>query len=243
MAIANRIFSAESSAGQYFYEEAIGYRNHRDRDNRSIQLGIHDSLDFYRGDIENIESYNLQRYGSQYIKIKATDPVRISIKKPVGEDGSINHLTLHTIVKSNSGNYEVQTGHVLNIDPGSNTEWIYAVVVADDLGSNYNYILSFADGTKNTNTEFTISGQFPNPFNRSITIKLKVITPQNIDIIVYNILGRKIKTIYSGYLSDGNYEYLWNGLNTNGEIVSAGIYYITAVSANRQEWKKITLVK
>lgn len=244
MAIANRILSSDNSAGQYAYEETNGYRDYLDQNNRSIQLGIHDSLNFIMGDVTNIERYNLQQYGSQYIKINSVDPVRISIKKPVGEDGSINDLTLHTIVKSNSGNYEVQTGQVLNIDPGSNTDWIYAVIVADGSeGSNYNYALSFTDGTKNTNTNFTILRQFPNPFNNSITIKLKVITPQNIDLVVYDMLGRKINTIFSGYLSDGNYEYLWNGVNTHNEKVSSGVYYISAVSDNRQEWKKITLIK
>ena len=247
MALANRILSSESSAGQYAYEEAIGYHNYREfsyYDTLSIQLGIYDSLDFAKGNITNIESYNLQQYGSQYIKINSTDPVRISIKKPVGEDDSFSDLTLHTIVKSQSGNFEIQTGQVLNIDPGNNTNWIYAVIVADgNKGSNYNYALSFTDGTKNTNMDFTIMGQYPNPFNNSITIKLKVITPQNIDLVVYDMLGRKINTIYSGFLSDGSYEYLWNGVNTNNKKISSGIYYITAVSDNRQEWKKITLIK
>jgi len=178
----------------------------------------------------------LQQYGSQYIKINATDPVRVSI--------NAQNLTLHTVVKSNSGNYAVQTGSILNIDPGLNTDWIYVVIVADDdNGEEFNYILSFTDGIKNTITDFTILSQFPNPFNNSITIKLKVITPQNIDLEVYDILGRKITTIFSGLLSDGNHEYLWNGNNTNNEKVSSGVYYITAVSDNRQEWKKITLIK
>lgn len=247
MAIANRILSSDNSAGQYSYEEAIGYQNYREYsyyDTLSIQLGVYDSLNFSMGDVTNIESYNLQQYGSQYIKINSVDPVKISIKKPVGEDGSINDLTLHTIVKTISGNYEVQTSNILNIDPGSNNDWIYAVIVADGSeGSNYNYALSFTDGTKNTNTEFTITRQFPNPFNNSITIKLKVITPQYIDLVVYDMLGRKINTIFSGYLSNGNYEYLWNGVNSNNEKVSSGVYYISAVSDNRQEWKKITLIK
>jgi hypothetical protein len=244
MAIANIIFSTGEAVGQYAYEEAIGYKNFRDHYNRSIQLGIYDSLNFFMGDITNIESYNLQQYGSQYIKINSTDPVRISIKKPVGEDGSINDLTLHTVVKSNSGNYEVQSGPVLNIDPGSNTDWIYAVIVADgNERSNYNYDLSFTEGIKNTNTNFTILRQFPNPFNSTITVKLKVITSQNIDLIVYDFLGRKINTIFSGYLSGGSYEYFWNGVNNHNEKVSSGVYFITAVSDNRQEWKKITLIK
>jgi hypothetical protein len=247
MAIANQILSSDNSAGQYSYEEAIGYHNYREFsyfDTLSIQLGIHDSLNFIKGFSTNIISNNLQQYGSQYIKINSADPVRVSIKKPVGDNDPLNDLTLHTIAKSNSGGYDVQTGQILNIDPGLNNEWIYAVIVADDSeGLNYNYDLSFTDGTKNTNTEFTITHQFPNPFNSSITIKLEVITPQNIDLVIYDVLGKKINIIYSGFLSDGRYEYLWNGVNTNNEKVSSGIYYITAVGDNRQEWKKITLIK
>lgn len=247
MAIANAIFSSEDAAGRFSYEEATGYQNYRKEsfyNTLSIQLGFFDSLNFSIGDVTNIESYNLQQYGSQYIKINATDPVRVSINKPAGDNDPLSDLTLHTIVKSNSGNYEVQSGQILNIDPGSNTDWIYAVVVADDDNvEEFNYDLSFTDGIKNTITDFTILGQFPNPFNSSITIKLKVITPQNIDLVVYDMLGRKIATIYSGFLSDGNHEYLWNGVNANNEKVSSGVYYITAMSDNRQEWKKITLVK
>jgi hypothetical protein len=239
MAIANCILSSDNSAGQYSYEEAIGYHNYREEsyyDTLSIQLGIYNSIDFITGIPNNIESYNLQQYGSQYIKVNASDPVKISINTP--------NLTLHSVVKSNSGNYEVQSGNILNIDPGSNTEWIYAVVVADDdNGMDFNYNLAFTDGTKTNYTDFTILGQFPNPFNNSITIKLKVITPHDIDLVVYDMLGRKITTIFSGHLSDGSYEYLWNGVNDNNENVSSGVYYITAVSDNRQEWKKITLIK
>ncbi|MFC1528252.1 MXAN_6640 family putative metalloprotease [Candidatus Neomarinimicrobiota bacterium] len=239
MAIANIIFSSDEEAGQYSYEEAIGYQDYREEsyyDTLAIQLGIYNSIDFINGIPNNIESYNLQQYGSQYIKVNAADPVKVSINTP--------DLTLHTVVKSNSGNYEVQSGNILNIDPGSNSEWIYAVVVADDdNGTDFNYNLSFTDGIKTNYTDFTILGQFPNPFNSSITIKLKVITPQDIDLVVYDMLGRKITTIFSGYLSDGSYEYLWNGLNASNETVSSGVYYITAVSDNRQEWKKITLVK
>ena len=247
MAIANGILSSDNSAGQYAYDESIGYRNYRQfssHDTLSIQLGIYDSLEFTKGIPTNIESHNLQQYGSQYIKINSTDPVRVSINKTTGDNDPLSDLTLHTIVKSNSGYYEVQSGRVLNIDPGSATDWISAVVVADgNEGADYNYELSFTDGIKNTNTNFTILSQFPNPFNISITIKLKVFTLQNIDLVVYDILGRKIKTIYSGFLSGGNYEYLWSGLNANDEKVSSGVYYITAVSENRQEWKKITLIK
>ncbi len=247
MAIANCILSSESSAKQFAYEEASDYHNYREYslyDTLSIQLGIFDSLNFNIGDVTKIESFNLQQYGSQYVKMNSADPVKVSIIKPTDDIDPISDLSLHAISKTNSGNYEVQSGQVLNIDPGSDNDWIYAVVVASgNDGINYNYELSFTNGTKNTITDFTILSQFPNPFNSTTNIKLKIIFPQDIDITVYDILGRKIATIFSGNLTNGIYEYSWNGTNTNNEMVSSGVYYITAVSDNRQEWKKITLVK
>lgn len=245
MSIANAIFSAEDAAGQYAYEEAIGYHNYREysyNDTLSIQLGIYDSLNFIKGIPANIESNNLQLYGSQYIKINATDPVKISI--------NTHDLTLHTVVKSNSGNYEVQSGSVLNIDPGSNTDWIYAVVVASgDEGSDYNYDLSFTDGVSKQNNQFIIGvinsdeDPYPNPFNSIINFKIQVFNSSNIKVSITDILGREVKRLSSGTLEQGIYDYQWNGKTQSDEKVSSGIYFITAVSDNRQEWKKITLIK
>lgn len=253
MAIANRILSSDNSARQYAYEEAASYQNYREYsyyDTLSIELGIHDSLDFIKGIPANIESYNLQQYGSQYIKINFTDPVRISIKKPVGEDGSIDDLTLHTIVKSNSGDYAVQTGRILNIDPGSNTDWIYAVIVADgNEGSDYNYELTFSDGVSKQNNQFIIGvinsdeEPYPNPFNSSINFKIQVFNSSNIKVSITDILGREVKRLSSGTLEQGIYDYQWNGKTQSDEKAPSGVYFITAVSDNRQEWKKITLIK
>ena len=81
------------------------------------------------------------------------------------------------------------------------------------------------------------------PFISKDTNPTGIPLSQNIDLVVYDMLGRKITTIFSGNLSDGSYEYQWNGINANNEKVSSGIYYITAMSDNRQEWKIITLVK
>lgn len=245
MAIANLIFSSESSAGQYAYEEVEGYKSYRDSsyyNTLAIQLGIYDSLNFSVGNIANIESYKLQQYGSQYIKINSTDPIKVSINS--------QNLTLHTVVKSNSGNYAVQSGPVLNVDPGSNTDWIYAVIVADDDNSeDFNYNLSFTDGVSKQNIQFKIGvinsfeEPYPNPFNSSINFKIQVFNTSNINVSITDMLGREVIRLTSGVLEQGIYNYQWNGNNTNNEKVSSGVYYITAVSDNRQKWKKITLIK
>ncbi len=79
--------------------------------------------------------------------------------------------------------------------------------------------------------------------NTSFSIKLMLFSPQSMEISVYDILGREIKTIHSGNLNNGNYEFKWDGRNEGGSIAPSGIYIISVVGNNRREWKKITLVK
>jgi hypothetical protein len=69
---------------------------------------------------------------------------------------------------------------------------------------------------------------YPNPFNPSTKIDFSIPeennSSANISLIVYDLLGRKIKVLYNGYISPGNYEVEWNGLNELNQQVTSGIY-------------------
>ena len=246
-AIANAVFSSSNQAGIYSYEEADDYRNYLDYaqyDTVSIELGIHDSLNFLKGMLGTIESTNLQQYGSQYIKINTDSPIKLSLSKPIGSQDRLIDLKLHTIRKTLSGNYNLQSGHVQNIDPKDNTEWIMAVIVADDTnGNNYDYILNYADGVVETSKYFKILSQYPNPFNSTATIKIRMLSSLQVNVIIYDILGRKITKLFKGNLSEGNHDFKWDGTASDGSKVSSGTYYISVQSENHQVFNKITLIK
>lgn len=249
MIIANCILSSEANTGIYSYEEAQGYNEYFEisyGDTFDIELGILDTIQFNKDDFTTIYSNRLlQPYASQYVKVNTDVPVRISLRESSTNETPIDGLSLHSIVKTLNGNYDINSGTIINIDPSFNTDWIYIAVVSNEENPNsyFNYELVASNGISENITQFTISNYYPNPFNNATNVKIKVTTPQKIDVIVFDILGRKIKTISNGFLSDGSHEFIWDGTTNNGNGVSSGVYYIVADGANHQEWKKVTLVK
>lgn len=83
---------------------------------------------------------------------------------------------------------------------------------------------------------------FPNPFNSNIQIFLTVNTFDFVSIDVYNILGEKIESIYSGYLDVGKHQFNFNGLNPIPEF-SSGTYFIVVRNSEQLRVQKILLVK
>lgn len=74
-------------------------------------------------------------------------------------------------------------------------------------------------------TSFELFQNYPNPFNPSTKIKFSVPTQSNIDVTIFDVLGRKINTLVSENMRPGVYSIEWNGLNYQNSSVSSGIYY------------------
>ncbi|MEA3499769.1 MAG: T9SS type A sorting domain-containing protein, partial [Candidatus Marinimicrobia bacterium] len=88
-----------------------------------------------------------------------------------------------------------------------------------------------------------ISQNFPNPFNNSTTIQYAYPYNFKINITIYNLLGKKVFTLINEKKLAGQYETTWNGKNSDGEIVPAGIYFYKTKLNNITKWKKMVFVK
>ena len=88
-----------------------------------------------------------------------------------------------------------------------------------------------------------IRGNFPNPFNTSTTISFKLPTSGFTNLIIYNIIGQKIRELYSRTLNAGTYNIVWGGRNDNSSPVSSGLYVSRLVSGDRVANKKMMLMK
>jgi len=77
-----------------------------------------------------------------------------------------------------------------------------------------------------SNKNFQIIGNYPNPFNPSTTIKINNHFRNEIAISIYNTLGQLVKTLYSGILEQGEYNFEWDGKNENGLAQSSGLYFV-----------------
>ncbi len=68
------------------------------------------------------------------------------------------------------------------------------------------------------------SSAYPNPFNPSTTIKFTISQESKVEVIVYDIMGKEVRTLINGNNGTGYKEVVWNGKNNAGQQVSSGIY-------------------
>ncbi len=84
---------------------------------------------------------------------------------------------------------------------------------------------------------------YPNPFNPNTTISYSIISDIFVDIKIFDINGKLVRTLLSKEHSKGHHNINWDGTNNRGQLVSAGIYLYTLNSDKFMHTKKMILVK
>ena len=72
--------------------------------------------------------------------------------------------------------------------------------------------------------QFEITQNYPNPFNPTTNIAYNVPADANVSVRVFDMLGREVATLASGFHSTGSYITTWNATNAFGQVMSSGIY-------------------
>jgi hypothetical protein len=92
-------------------------------------------------------------------------------------------------------------------------------------------------------TEFALGQNYPNPFNP--TTKMTIALPKiaQVEMVVYNILGQKVKTLVNEIRPAGYHTIEWNGKNDNGNVVPSGVYFIRMVSDTYTKVNKVLMLK
>ncbi|HQY51610.1 MAG TPA: M12 family metallo-peptidase [Ignavibacteria bacterium] len=86
--------------------------------------------------------------------------------------------------------------------------------------------------------KFDLGNNYPNPFNPVTKIKFDVASAQQVKIIIYNNLGKKISELVNNKLQPGVYE-----VNFNGADMSSGVYFYTMETSDFVMTKKMLLIK
>lgn len=92
-------------------------------------------------------------------------------------------------------------------------------------------------------TEFAAGKNYPNPFNPVTEIKYALPVNVKVDIVIYDILGQKVKTLLSGNKSAGYHSIIWDSTNDYGNKVASGIYIYRLKAGAFQTTKKMMLLK
>ncbi len=161
-------------------------------------------------------------------------------------DDKINWTTLSHITNGQGGTEKISAQasaryvRIYGIQRG--TQYGYSLY---ELAIYNNDISSVNDKNelKNIPSEFTLSNNYPNPFNPSTTIEYEIPKAGYVKIQIYNSIGQLINTIEDDYKNPGKYSIQWNGKNSAGENLSSGIYFYRMSSNGLTLVKKMLLLK
>ncbi len=92
--------------------------------------------------------------------------------------------------------------------------------------------------------KFSLDQNYPNPFNPVTTINYTLKESGAVDLIVFNMLGQKIKTLVNrSQMVAGNHQVTWDGTNDLGQPVSNGIYFYKLQVGTVSKIRKMALLK
>ncbi|MBI2418170.1 MAG: T9SS type A sorting domain-containing protein [Ignavibacteriales bacterium] len=87
-------------------------------------------------------------------------------------------------------------------------------------------------------TEFTLSQNFPNPFNPITKIRFTIPLTSPVKLEIFNTLGQRVGSLIDKELSGGSYEYNWNAAG-----YTSGIYIYRVQAGGAASQRKMILLK
>ena len=85
-------------------------------------------------------------------------------------------------------------------------------------------LLSSINSPKNTAQTFKLFENYPNPFNPTTQITFNLDKPQTISLKIFDIRGRLVRTIQSGFMESGTHTFRWDGSDAQGRRAASGVY-------------------
>lgn len=175
------------------------------------------------------------------------------LRLPYGTDGSVPSFHLLVDVGNTVGQFEVDTACV-----GPSTQLVFAVdsarislsdTVVSRVPSFTKGVVTvtptavFEPGGGSLPSEFRLNQNYPNPFNASTTIEFATSHDDQVSLEVYDLLGRRVKTLVEGHLPPTQYRAEWDGTDPDGKPLPSGIYVYRLTTGNVSESKKMILLK
>ncbi len=83
----------------------------------------------------------------------------------------------------------------------------------------------------------------PNPFNPSTTISYELESQGQVELQVFDLAGRLVRTLYRGSEAAGMHEKVWMGRDKTGRIVATGVYFYRLHAGDEVETRRMLLTK
>ena len=120
-------------------------------------------------------------------------------------------------------------------------------------GKSYDYCIGAVEGNEEFRSftlsislpskSLTLSQNYPNPFNPVTTIKFYNPRQEHMTLTIYDIGGRKIRSLIDADKGTGWHAVQWDGTNDSGNSVGSGIYYYRLTAGKQVLTKKLVMLR
>ena len=131
----------------------------------------------------------------------------------------------------------------LNVNLKDGTKVIYNVTEISRI--DFSGITSIEDGQRITNIikSFKLLQNYPNPFNPSTSIEYEIPKSGGVEISIYDLNGRLVKTLVQENQQQGRHQVIWDGLDKSNQKVVSSFYIYSIKFDNTTLSKKMVLIK
>ncbi|MDZ7290755.1 MAG: T9SS type A sorting domain-containing protein, partial [candidate division KSB1 bacterium] len=92
-------------------------------------------------------------------------------------------------------------------------------------------------------TAFALLPNTPNPFNPSTLIKYELPQQVEVKLVIFDLMGRRVRTLVDQRQQSGRYAITWDGRNEQGEVVTSGVYIYQLRAGNFVQTRRMALVR
>ena len=90
---------------------------------------------------------------------------------------------------------------------------------------------------------FQLHQNYPNPFNPVTNINLELSKTTNVSLEVYNLLGQRVRMLYSGTHAAGLHQFEWDATNDASNKVASGVYFYRLSAGEKGQTRKMVLLR
>ncbi|MFI5371661.1 MAG: FlgD immunoglobulin-like domain containing protein [Candidatus Eisenbacteria bacterium] len=87
-----------------------------------------------------------------------------------------------------------------------------------------------------------MSASRPNPFREQSSFSISLDGPAPVEVAVFDLGGRRVRTVYSGMLPRGTTQLAWDGHRADGSAAPGGIYFYRLTMPDRVVTRRVVLL-
>ncbi len=129
--------------------------------------------------------------------------------------------------------------------------WFLHVILVNGLGHAYrttNIVVrqdtgGVSEGQQPTPLAFALEAAVPNPFRYRCDIRFVVPARSSVEVTVFSVTGRRMRTLFDGEAEAGVHRVSWDGTDGRGRAVAPGTYFVKMQAGGRSQTRTVTLLR